>query len=318
MASRKQQIADRKSKVIFIVGPTAVGKTEVAINLAKKINAEIISCDSMQVYKGMDILTSKPSPALRKKVAHYLINRVPLGAEYNVARYRQEAAQKIKEIISKGKIPLIVGGTGLYMSILIDGIFKIPSQNKKFRSLLYRQAENLGSAYLYRRLKGLDPEAAARIHPHDRKRIIRALEVFEATGQPISKLQKQRKGLTDKYNIKIFCLNIERQKLYKRIGERIERMFRRGLVGEVKSLLKLRLSQTASCAIGIKELKGYLDGLYGLEEAKRLMFRNTRHYVKRQLSWFRKDKRIKWINVNAQQGPKEIADKIICQLKERC
>lgn len=313
-----------KSKIIFLVGPTAVGKTAIAVKLAGKIsamlcggcaknfggNAEIISCDSMQIYRGMDIITSKPSAALRKKTAHHLIDINSPEKEYNVARYYKEAGKKIKAIIKRGGFPLFVGGTGLYVSTLVNGIFKDKAQNKNIRSRLYQEAEKHGSPYLYKKLKKVDPHAALKIHPNDTRRIVRALEVFETTGKPISQLQKQRRGLADEYDVKIFCLNMPRDRLYQRIDERVDKMFKYGLVKEVKKLLKLKLSKTASFAIGIKELKGYFTGAYDLEEAKRMIKQNTRNYAKRQLTWFRKDKRIKWIEVNASESPEEAAKKI--------
>jgi len=301
-------------KIIFITGPTAVGKTEAAVYLAQKLNAEIISCDSMQVYKGMDIITSKPSALLRKNVGHHLIDIIPPVKEYNVSKYRRQALRKIKEVIKKGRIPVLAGGTGLYMSILIDGIFKAKSQNQNIRNCLYKQAGQLGNGYLYEKLKNVDPGAALKIHPNDTKRVIRALEVFESTGKPISYLQKQRKGLSREYDVKVFCINMPREKLYKRIDARVEKMFADGLVSEVKRLLKSRLSKTASYAIGIRELKGYFDGLYDLEEAKRLMKRNTRLYAKRQLTWFRKDKRIHWINISDKEKPSSVANRIFEKL----
>jgi tRNA dimethylallyltransferase len=305
-----------KPRIIFLVGPTAVGKSETALCLAKRINAEIISCDSMQVYKGMDIITSKPPLASRRIIPHHLLSIISLDKEYNVTRYNKDAVRKIKEILKRGKIPLIVGGTGLYMSILIDGIFKSSASSKVIRNRLYRQAEELGSEYLYKRLNNIDPESASRIHPHDTKRIIRALEVFQSTGQPISRLQKQRKGLGQEYDIKVFGLNMPRDKLYQKIEERVERMFTNGLVDEVKLLLKLNLSKTAAYAIGIKELKGYLEGLYELEEAKCLIKRNTRLYAKRQLTWFKKDKRINWINIGDKEKPLATANRILKRLRQ--
>ena len=301
-------------KIIFIAGPTAVGKTETAIYLAQKLNAEIISCDSMQVYKGMDIITSKPPDLLRKNVGHHLIDIIPPAKEYNVSKYRRQALKKIKEVIKRGRTPVLAGGTGLYMSILIDGIFKAKSQSQSIRNRLYKQAGQLGSGYLYEKLKNVDPEAALKIHPNDTKRIVRALEVFENTGKPISFLQKQRKGLNQEYDVKIFCLNMPAEKLYKRIDARVEKMFANGLVSEVKRLLKSGLSKTASYAIGIRELKGYFDGLYDLEEARRLMKRNTRLYAKRQLTWFRKNKRIHWINISDKEKPKSVAKRIFEKL----
>lgn len=299
-----------KGKIIFLVGPTAVGKSAIAVCLARKINAEIISCDSMQLYKGMDIITSKPPLAVRQRVKHHLIDAVSPTKEYNVARYRQGALKKIKEILKRGKVPLFVGGTGLYMSILVDGIFKAKSQSQIVRNRLFKKVEERGSYYLYNMLKRVDPEAAKKIHPHDTKRIVRALEVFKTTGKPISLLQKQRKGLGLKYELKIFCLNMERSQLYKRIEERIDKMFSLGLIEEVKRLLRLRLSKTAAYAIGIKELKGYFAGLYNLEEAKELIKRNTRWYAKRQLTWFRKDKRIIWINLRERESFERVSERI--------
>lgn len=303
-----------KPKIIFLAGPTAVGKTEAAVFLAKRLNAEILSCDSMQVYRGMEIITSQPQLALRKKVRHHLVGIVSPKIDYNVYKYRRMALAKIKEIIKKGGTPLFVGGTGLYVSALIDGIFEFNAKSQRVRKRLYKQAQERGNGYLYHKLKAVDPQAAAKIHPHDSKRIIRALEVFESTGEPISLLQKQRKGLSDDYDIRIFCLNMNRQKLYKRIGERVEEMFSRGLVSQVKGLLEAGLGKTACYAIGIKEIKGYLDGNYDLEQLKERMKQNTRLYAKRQLSWFRKDKRISWIDISAQEKPASIAKKILRQI----
>ena len=285
----------KKGKIFFLIGPTAVGKTETAVLLAKKLNAEIISCDSMQIYKGMDIITSKPSKTLRRKIPHHLIDVLSAGKEYNVSKYRKDAVKIIKDIFSRRKIPLFVGGAGLYMSVLIDGIFETKAQDKNLREKLYKQSQLNANDYLYNRLKKVDLEAAVKIHPNDTKRIIRALEVFEITGKPISELQRLKKGLSENYDIVIFGLNMDREKLYIKIDERVDKMFRKGMVCEVKKLLKSKLSKTASCAIGIKELKGYFDGIYDLAAAKRLIKHNTRNYAKRQLTWFRKDKRIKWI-----------------------
>lgn len=300
-----------KPSLIFLVGPTAVGKTAVAAALAKKIGAEIVSCDSMQIYKGMDIITSKPPLKLQKDVPHYLVGVLRADREYDVSRYVRDAAKKIKEIVSKGRIPLVTGGTGLYMSALIDGIFKEKPISKDVRSRLYAQAQDKGSGYLHKRLQAVDPEAAGKIHPNDTKRIARALEVFIATGKPISYLQKQRKGLSAKYDIRIFCLDMPRNKLYERIDSRVEEMFKKGLVSEVGGLLKLKLSRTAGYAIGIRELKGYFEGSCGLDEARQLMKRNSRLYAKRQLTWFRKDRRIKWVKIKGNEKPGCIANKIL-------
>jgi tRNA dimethylallyltransferase len=310
MPRSESQTSSNKPKIIFLVGPTAVGKSEVSIYLARKIKGEIISCDSMQIYKGMDIITSKPYASVLKRTPHHLISVIPADKEYNVSRYRKDALKKVINILKRGRVPVLVGGTGLYMSILIDGIFEQSVQDDTFRKKMYALSAKNGSPYLHSRLKEIDPDSAKRIHPNDAKRIIRALEVYEATGKPISVLQKERRGLKDDFDVRVFCLNMQRDKLYKRIDERVDRMFRQGLVDEVKRLSRKRLSKTASCAIGIKELSGYLEGAYDLEEARRLMQRNSRRYAKRQLTWFRKDKRIKWINIKYEDRPQEIAARI--------
>ncbi len=299
-----------KKKIIFIVGPTAAGKTEDALSLAKKINGEIISCDSMQVYKGMGVLTSQPSLKFKKQIPHHLIDIVPPTREYNVASYHKAALRKINEIIKRGKVPVFAGGTGLYMSIAVNGIFKIKPPSELIRKRLYRQAEIQGSRYLHDKLKKIDPQAALKIHPNDTKRLVRALEVFMATGKPISYLQKQRKGLSENYDVEIFCLDLPQELLYSRIEKRVDRMFKQGLLGEVEKLLKLKLSKTAQYAIGINELKGYFKGEYDLDTAKALMKRNTKAYAKRQLTWFRKDKRIKWLQIKENQKPRNIGDRI--------
>lgn len=306
---------ENKPRIIFLVGPTAVGKTSVSLHLALKIKAEVISCDSMQVYKKMDIISSKPELKIRNKLPHYLVDILSPQKEYNVATYRKEGLKKIKDIIKREKAPLLVGGTGLYMSILVDGIFNVKTQDENIRKELYAEADSLGSPYLYKKLQKIDAPAALKIHPNDTKRIIRALEVFLSTGKLISELQKKRIGLYDLYDVRIFCLNMDRDKLYSRIDERVDEMFKKGLLSEVRELLKLKLSKTASCAIGIKELKAYYEGLLSLEEAKELMKKNTRNYAKRQLTWFRKDKRIQWVEVDLEEKPLLIANRIIKLLK---
>lgn len=309
-----------KPRLVFLVGPTAVGKSEVAVRLAKKLGAEIISCDSMQLYSGMDILVSKPSAALRRMSRHHLIGVVPYTREYNVARYRREATAQIKAILKRGKVPLLVGGTGLYMSVLLDGIFKAGSQSKRIRQRLVNECERLGSARLHEKLEAVDPAAASKIHPHDAKRITRALEAFEVSGKPISQLQKERRGLADEYDVMVFCLDMPRKDLYARIEKRVDTMFRQGLVAEVKRLSKKKLSRTAACAIGMQEIRGYLEGRYELEEARRLMKRNSRHYAKRQLTWFRKDKRIEWVKVGPRESAVSIAQRIgtVLSARQKC
>lgn len=300
-----------KPRIIFLTGPTAVGKTAVAIAAARKLNAEIISCDSMQVYRGMDIITSKSSAAQRKRVRHHLIDVVAPDKEYDVSRYRREALRVVRDIVRRGKTPLFVGGTGLYLSVLLDGIFKSPKVTTAVREGLYQQAHTQGSALLHARLHEIDPDAAARIHPHDTRRIVRALEVYEATGTPISVLQKQRTGLPDRYDVRVFGLTMDREALYERIGRRVDAMFARGLVREVGKLLTRTLSKTARHCIGIEEVKGHLDGRYDLNTARDMMKQNTRNYAKRQMTWFRKVARTEWMNVDPGAAASATARQIV-------
>ncbi|MDD5476888.1 MAG: tRNA (adenosine(37)-N6)-dimethylallyltransferase MiaA [Candidatus Omnitrophica bacterium] len=297
-----------------MVGPTGIGKSAVAISLAKKINAEIVSCDSMQVYRKMDIITSKVALAQRKKIKHHLLGILNPTQEYDVAKYRQDALSICEKIFLKGKIPLFTGGTGLYYSIIIDGLFPAVPQDKIIRTKLNKQLALKGSAYLYKKLTEIDPQASAKIHPNDARRIIRALEVYLKTGKRISLLQKNRIGLGQEYKIKVFGLNAKRKFLYDRIDRRADEMFDLGLINEVRRLLKQKLSKTAVCAIGIRQLKGYFDGLYSLSDARRLIQRDSRHYAKRQLTWFRKDKRIAWINIKEKETPGEIAKRIYAKI----
>ena len=279
--------------VIFLIGPTASGKTRLSIKLAKKLNAEIISCDSMCVYKGMDILTSKPSASDRKKARHHLIDITPPAKEFSVAEYRRMALEKIEEILKREKTPLFVGGSGLYIKAVVDGLFPSAEKDLKFRKLQERLAGKYGKQYLYKKLKKIDPARAEKIHPHDLRRVIRALEIYHTEKKKPSELKLHTEPL--KYNFKIFGLQLERQKLYKNIDTRVEEMFKKGIVSEVKKLSGQKLSMTAGKALGYSEVLGFLKGEYSLEEAKELLKKNTRHFAKKQLTWFRGDKRIRWI-----------------------
>ena len=299
-----------KKKIIFLIGPTGVGKSATAISLAKKLNAEIISCDSMQVYRGLDIITSKATLAQRKEVKHHLLSVINPNCEYNVAKYRKQAVLICSKLFNQGKIPLFVGGTGLYYSIIVDGLFPNVPQDKKVRAKLYKLLDVKGSLFLHQRLAKVDYVSSLRIHAHDAKRIIRALEVFMLTGKPISYLQGQRLGLGPVYDVRVFGLNIDREALYLKIDQRVDKMFKLGLISEVRKLLKRKLSRTASCAIGIPELRGYFSQEYPLGEAKRLIKRNSRHYAKRQLTWFKRDKRIQWIKINKKETLKKVAIRI--------
>jgi len=299
------------NKLIFLVGPTAIGKTGISFELAKLIECEIISCDSMQVYRGMDLGTSKPAKVLLDSIPHHLIDIIEPSEEFSVARFRSLAEKAIEEILFRGKTPLLVGGSGLYVKVLIDGIFEAPTTDRELRERLQQEAEEFGTGILYRRLQEVDGDSAGKIHANDLRRIIRALEVYEKSKTPISELKKKTSGLSGKYDIRIFGLNMERAALYRRIDERVDLMFSEGLVSEARALLEGNLSLTASQALGYKETFGYLRGEYDLEEAKRLVKRNTRHFAKRQLTWFRRDERVEWIMVEDGESPGIIAGRIM-------
>jgi len=279
--------------VYFLVGPTASGKTKLSIKLARKLNAEIISCDSMCVYKGMDILTSKPLAADRKKVKHHLIDIIPPTREFSVAEYRRMALKKVEDISSRKKTPLFVGGSGLYVKAVIDGLFPSAEKDLKFRRRQELLAGKYGKAYLYRKLKKIDAARAAKIHPNDLRRVIRALEIYHTEKKKPSELNKATEPF--KYDFKIFGIRLSRDELYKKIDDRVEEMFSKGIAREVKKLSKKKLSQTSGKALGYSEVLGYLKGKYSMEEAKELLKKNTRHFAKRQLTWFRPDRRITWL-----------------------
>ena len=280
--------------VYFLVGPTASGKTVLSIKLAGQLNAEIISCDSMCVYKGMDILTSKPPMGCRKNIRHHLIDIIPPSREFSVAEYRRMALQKIKEILKRGKTPLFVGGSGLYIKAVIDGLFPSAKKDSGFRIKQEALLERYGKAYLYKKLKNIDPGRARKIHPNDLRRVIRALEIYHTEKKPPSELKADTEPL--KYDFKILGLNPDRNQLYKNIDDRVEMMFKKGVVREVRGLSKKKLSMTSQKALGYNEVLGYLQGKYSLEEAKALLKKNTRHFAKKQLTWFRPDQRITWLS----------------------
>ncbi len=287
-----------KPKLIVILGPTAVGKSEIALELAEKIDAEIINADSQQVYRFMDIGTAKPRANERQRVRHHIIDVVEPNEQFSAALYRRLALQAMSEIRSRGKRMIVCGGTGLYIRALTRGLFVGPSQNRKIRERLGREFEDAGLDPLYHRLVSIDPGAVSLIHPNDRQRIIRALEVFELTGKPISEWQKEH-GFGDALfeTIKI-GLNRERGELYDRINQRCDAMIQAGLVDEVRGLLAkgYSLDLNSLRSVGYRHAGLYLSGAMSLEEAVSLMKRDTRRLAKRQLTWFRRDTDVQWFH----------------------
>ncbi len=294
-------------RLIFLVGPTAIGKTGISLELAKIGNGEIISCDSMQVYRGMNIGTSKPAKRLLDTIPHHMVDILDPAEEFSVAQFRKLAVEAIEDILARKKMPLLVGGSGLYVKVLIDGIFEGPPADREFRQRLKEEADGSGIGALYKRLQQVDAKSAEKIHRNDLRRIIRALEVYEKAGTPLSELKSNTVGLAGKYNIRIFGFNMERAVLYRKIDERVDLMFGDGLVEEAGKLLRDKLSMTASQALGYKEVFGCLKGEYSPDEARDLLKRNTRRYAKRQLTWFRANKEIEWVTLDEIFDSGEIA-----------
>ncbi|HDN85704.1 MAG: tRNA (adenosine(37)-N6)-dimethylallyltransferase MiaA [Candidatus Omnitrophota bacterium] len=285
------------SKIIFIVGPTATGKTQVGYLLAKKIGGQIISCDSTLVYREPKIITSKPPSYMLKEIPHHFVDIISVETSYDVFTYYLEAREVIRDLWDRG-VPIVVcGGSGLYFQAILDGIFEGAGSSFSLREKLRKEADIKGNLYLYNKLKEVDPQGAERISSNDLKRIIRALEVYYTTGEPISQRQKKRWGIWSKYPVKIFGFFLRRNLLYEVINWRTEEMFKKGAVKEVSELIKLNLSITAKKIIGIKEIKSFLEGNISLDEAKEAMKRNTRRFAKRQFTWFNREKRLEWIDV---------------------
>lgn len=299
-------------RLLCILGPTAVGKTELALSIADRIGGEIISVDSRQIYRYMDIGTAKPTPEQLNLVPHHMIDCVTPDETFSVADYQKGADRAIEEIHQRGKVPMLVGGSGLYFRAVVDGIFQGPQADTSFRHELRQEAEELGIQHLYNRLESVDPEAAARIHHNDLIRIIRALEVYEKSGKRISELQKQWKHSEPRYDFAAFGLTRPRSELYKRIEARVDQMMTQGLLDEVRSLSKYSRDLPSMNCLGYKELFSFLDGQCDLDEAIRLIKRNTRRFAKRQLTWFKKDKRIRWIDLSTCHRPE---DTIISEFK---
>lgn len=304
----------RRLTLLFIVGPTAIGKTRFSIKLARRIKGEIISADSMQAYKGMRILSQAPSIAEKKEAKHHLTEFLDPRKVYSVASFISRAAGTIDSIIKRKKIPIVVGGSGLYVKGLIDGLFPSQPADIKFRKVMEKLVLKYGSPKLHERLSKIDPASAEKIHPNDARRIIRALEVYHSTGRTMTELRRETRGLKDLYRIKIFALTRPRDEIYKGIEERVDRMFDQKVVSEVKRLRKKRLSKTAKAVLGYKEITGYLDGSYDIDTARSLMKMNTRRFAKRQMTWFRADKRIKWFDLS-KKSEAEAIKKIIKEIK---
>lgn len=286
------------NKLVIITGPTAVGKSDLSIELAKRINGEIISADSIQVYKGLDIGSAKITEEEMQGIPHHLIDVLSPKDDFNIYIFKEMASNAIKEIVKKGKIPIIVGGTGFYIqSVIYDIDFK-EEDNSEIRNELEKVLDEKGSEYLHNMLREIDEESAEKIHPNNTKRVIRAIEYYKLNDRPISEHNVEEKAKDAVYDAKYFVLTDDREKLYKKINERVDKMIDSGLVDEVEGLLSLGLdsSYNSMQGIGYKEVVDYLDGKTTFEVAIDNIKKNTRHFAKRQLTWFRREDNVIWVD----------------------
>lgn len=306
---------NNKIKIICVVGPTASGKTDIAVKLAKCFGGEIVSADSMQIYKNMSIASAAPTMEEKGGIPHYMLEFLDGKKSYTVAQYVKAARDFISDISKRNKLPIIAGGTGLYINSLVDNIeFCEQETDLSIRKRLEKEADNLSSEQLLKRLETVDPETASRLHENDRRRIIRALEIYETSGITISKqneLSRKNESPYEPIMIGLTCL--DRQKLYDRINRRVDKMLENGLVNEARATFdNLRTSGGGAVqAIGHKELFGYFNGEKSLEECVENLKRATRRYAKRQLTWFRKDERIQWIYTDVENSVADTAIKIV-------
>lgn len=305
--------------LLILAGPTASGKTELSLCLARKLGCEIVSADSMLVYKGMDIGTAKPSAAERKKIPYHLMDLVSPRSVFSVFDHRKRALRALREIQERGKIPLVVGGGGLYLAALWKGLAGHPGGDAVLRKRLKEQVCRYGLKRLYEKLRRIDPARAARIHPHDERRILRALEIAGLSGKTPSQWYQSQESLMDLgYSVQAFGLRRDRADLYRRINDRVKSMFKRGLVEEVKRLNRRGLSKTSREALGYREVREYLKrggGPGTKQELVGLIQKRTRHFAKRQLTWLRREKAIRWVDWREGETARAVCDRIVSELR---
>jgi tRNA dimethylallyltransferase len=304
-------------RAIYLTGPTASGKTEISVALARRLDAEVLALDSMTLYRGMDIATAKPSPAARAGIPHHLIDMIDPWESASVAAYRDWAAAAARQVEQRGKRVLFVGGTPLYLKALLRGLFTGPAAEPELRMRLDREALEHGEPALHSRLAALDPGAAARLHPHDRRRIVRALEVIELTGRPISDLQTQHERPAPR-SVCVFALDLPRACLHDRINRRVLKFIEAGLVDEVRRLQagSRPFSKEAAQAIGYREVIAMLAGQATLSHTIELVQTRTRQLAKRQVTWFRHLEEVRSINVSTDEGPESVADRLALSIME--
>jgi len=308
---------NQKRPLIILAGPTAVGKTDLSIALAKRIHGQIISADSMQVYKGMDIGTAKITRDEMQGVPHYLIDVLDPTEDFNVVIFQQMAKDAMEKIYAAGDIPILVGGTGFYIQALLYDIdFEENNSDTSIREKYQKIAKEQGADYLHEQLKLVDPRAAEEIHAHNVKRVIRALEFYKQTGRRISEHNEEQREKASPYEYAYYVLNDDRQKLYERIDKRVDLMMESGLVDEVKNLKEHGCTRemVSMQGLGYKEIFAYLEGEYSYEEAVYVMKRDTRHFAKRQLTWFKREQDVIWLDRGQFEDTDSILDAMITRI----
>ena len=311
---------NEKKPLIILTGPTAVGKTELSIELAKAVNGEILSADSMQVYRGMDIGTAKIKKEEMQGIPHYMIDELDPDEEFNVYIFQEKIRRYMTDIYDRGKIPILTGGTGFYIQAVVRDIDFTENEASPYRAELEALAEEKGSTWLHEELRKVDPESAEAIHENNVKRVIRALEFYRLTGKKISEHNEEQKERQSPYHFAYFVLNDEREHLYRRIEQRIDQMLEQGLVDEVKKLKSMGCHQdmVSMKGLGYKEILDYLDGITTLPEAVEILKRDTRHFAKRQITWFKRERDVIWVDKDAFEYDEEkILQYMLAVLQER-
>jgi tRNA dimethylallyltransferase len=316
MRLSETQVAMRP--LLVVVGPTAVGKSEIALALAQALGTEILTADSRQVFRGLNVGTDKPPVESRGGVPHRMIDLVEPDQPFNAGAFRRHALAEIERLYGERKLPLVVGGTGLYVRALVRGLCDVPETDLSTRARLIEQARRQGRAFMYRELQRVDPATARHIHPNDEPKILRALEIYQRSGKRLSEVQDHHRFGDDTFTSLIVGLTRERAALYRRIERRVEQLFARGLVEETQRLLAqgYQRGTAAMKGLGYRQVAGFLAGEYGLEEAVRLLKRDTRRFAKRQMTWFRKEPNVEWMSVEEHESVATIAERIARRAEE--
>jgi len=318
-ARTMRRLSDRQVQckpVVVIVGPTAVGKSRVAIEVAKAFETEVLTADSRQVYRGMDVGTDKPAPEERHGVPHRLIDLIDPDESYNAGWYRRQAIDEIERLYRDRRLPLVVGGTGLYVRTLLKGLCDAPEADPIMRAALKQEVKDQGYDRLYARLVDVDPEAAARLHPRDESKVIRALEVFQLSGRRMSEFQQEHRFAERPFSALVIGLNRDRAVLYRRIEERIDWQLANGLIEETQQLLAQGYQRTSAAmkSLGYRQVAEHLAGEYDAAEMVRRFKRDTRHFSKRQMTWFRKEPGIQWLTIEESESVQHTAGLVIGQV----